>query len=48
MNENYLKIETNIDIIVGLLNQNPNIPDETKKIIIDRLNDISNVSYEMS
>lgn len=48
MNENYLKIEANIDIIVGMLQQNPNMPAEMKQIIIERLNEISDLAYKMS
>lgn len=46
MNDNYIKVESNIDIIVTLLNSS-NIPAETKTAIIERLNEISNIVYEM-
>lgn len=45
MNDNYLKIEANIDIIIGMLNNNPNISVETKRAIIERLNEISDLAY---
>ena len=48
MNENYLKIEANIDIIVGMLQHNPNISAEMKQAIIERLNEISDMAYKMS
>jgi hypothetical protein len=40
-------IESNIDIIVGMLNNNPNISVETKQAIIERLNTISDLAYDM-
>jgi uncharacterized protein YegJ (DUF2314 family) len=45
MNDNYFKIEANIDIIIGMLNNNPNISVETKQAIIERLNEISDLTY---
>lgn len=46
MNDNYCMIETNIDIIVNLL-KNVDMHEDVRKHIIERLNTISDLAYDM-
>lgn len=46
MNDNYCMIESNIDIIVNLL-KNVDMHEDVRKQIIERLNSISDLAYDM-
>jgi hypothetical protein len=46
MNDNYCMIESNVDIIVNLL-KNIDMHEAVRKQIIERLNSISDLAYDM-
>jgi hypothetical protein len=46
MNDNYCMIESNVDIIVNLL-KNTDMHEAVRKQIIERLNSISDLAYDM-